>query len=196
MPGRYFNALKIWFQINKQYRNAVNRNWSMLGAHKHIDKEHLDKILYNLVSIKVISENIGMTETEDIFKIMHDVIGMKVNESMFPSVEEFKSTEDVFNSIKEYSRAAATASERHGIQKVEFIEKEDECGLHTSSRNSGVLHAGFYYSPDSLKANFTRLGNQALIDYCKSKNLTINQCGKLVVAKDSDELVFLDELLK
>jgi len=80
--------------------------------------------------------------------------------------------------------------------KVVIIEKEEDCGLHTSSRNSGVLHAGFYYSPDSLKANFTRLGNQALTDYCESKNLTVNKCGKLVVAKNSSELVSLDELLK
>jgi len=39
---------------------------------------------------------------------------------------------------------------------VVIIEKESACGLHASGRNSGVLHAGFYYSPDSLKAQLTR----------------------------------------
>ncbi len=80
--------------------------------------------------------------------------------------------------------------------KVVLIEKEVDCGLHASGRNSGVLHAGFYYSPDSLKAKFTRLGNKLLTEYCESRNIAINKCGKLVVAKDKVDLVFLDELLK
>jgi len=79
---------------------------------------------------------------------------------------------------------------------VILVEKEAECGLHASGRNSGVLHAGFYYSPDSLKAKFTRLGNRYLTRYCESKNIPINKCGKLVVAKDSNDHAFLDELLK
>ena len=43
--------------------------------------------------------------------------------------------------------------------KIAIIEKEKEIGLHSSGRNSGVLHAGFYYTADSLKAKFTRDGN-------------------------------------
>jgi (S)-2-hydroxyglutarate dehydrogenase len=80
--------------------------------------------------------------------------------------------------------------------KVVLIDKEKECGLHASGRNSGILHAGFYYSPDSLKSHFTQLGNKMLTDYCESKNISINKCGKLVVAKDSSDLIVLDELLK
>ncbi len=79
---------------------------------------------------------------------------------------------------------------------VVLIEKEKDCGLHASGRNSGVLHAGFYYSPDSLKANFTRLGNKMLTEYCEAKNIAINKCGKLVVAKDKSDHMLLDELLK
>ncbi|OGT36487.1 MAG: FAD-dependent oxidoreductase [Gammaproteobacteria bacterium RIFCSPHIGHO2_12_FULL_37_14] len=79
---------------------------------------------------------------------------------------------------------------------VIVLEKEKECGLHASGRNSGVLHAGFYYTPDSLKAKFTRLGNQLLTEYCEEKKIPINKCGKLVVAKDEKDLVSLDELLK
>ena len=79
--------------------------------------------------------------------------------------------------------------------KVLVIEKESECGMHASGRNSGVLHAGFYYSPDSLKAKFTRVGNQRLTEYCKEKKLSINACGKLVVAKDRDDHAAMDELV-
>jgi L-2-hydroxyglutarate oxidase LhgO len=78
---------------------------------------------------------------------------------------------------------------------VVILEKESACGLHASGRNSGVLHAGFYYSPDSLKAQLTRQGNERLRQYCQEKNIKINQCGKLVVAKDHTELPAMDELV-
>lgn len=77
-----------------------------------------------------------------------------------------------------------------------IIEKEADCGLHASGRNSGVLHAGFYYTADSLKARFSKVGNQLLKEYCKEKKIPINNCGKLVVAKNEDELAGLDELLR
>jgi L-2-hydroxyglutarate oxidase LhgO len=79
---------------------------------------------------------------------------------------------------------------------VTLLEKELSCGLHASGRNSGVLHAGFYYSPDSLKAQLTRQGNERLRQYCEEKSIKINQCGKLVVAKDQSELSSMDELVK
>jgi L-2-hydroxyglutarate oxidase len=78
---------------------------------------------------------------------------------------------------------------------VTLIEKEPACGLHASGRNSGVLHAGFYYSADSLKAKFTRAGNEAMTAYCAARSIPLNKCGKLVVAKDESELSQLDELL-
>ncbi|MDK2745477.1 MAG: L-2-hydroxyglutarate oxidase [Nitrospira sp. BO4] len=80
--------------------------------------------------------------------------------------------------------------------RVLLIEKEPACGAHASGRNSGVLHAGFYYSPDSLKARFTRLGNERLTAYCDEKRIALNKCGKLVVAKDAADLPSLDELLR
>ena len=79
---------------------------------------------------------------------------------------------------------------------VIILEKEQDCGLHASGRNSGVLHAGFYYSPDSLKARFTRQGNRLLTEYCESKNLPLNRCGKLVVAKSEDDHEAMDVLLE
>jgi len=77
-----------------------------------------------------------------------------------------------------------------------IIEKEDEVALHSSGRNSGVLHAGFYYTADSLKAKFTVAGNQAMKDYCRDNNLQLNECGKVVVAKNENELEGLDTLYK
>jgi L-2-hydroxyglutarate oxidase LhgO len=85
---------------------------------------------------------------------------------------------------------------RFGDARVALVEKEPECGLHASGRNSGVIHAGFYYTADSLKAKFTRDGNRTLTEYCASKNIPVNKCGKLVVARDAKELPQLDELLR
>src|SRR5437870_1536217 len=85
---------------------------------------------------------------------------------------------------------------RHSDARVTVLEKESECGLHASGRNSGVIHAGFYYTTDSLKARFTRDGNRMLASYCESRNIPINKCGKLVVAQNAAELPQLDELLR
>ena len=59
-----------------------------------------------------------------------------------------------------------------------LIEKEKKPAMHASGRNSGVLHAGFYYAADSLKARFTRQGNERLTRYCLERNLPINRCGQ------------------
>jgi len=77
-----------------------------------------------------------------------------------------------------------------------LIEKEKEYASHGSGRNSGVLHAGFYYATESLKAKFTRKGNELLRDYCLEKGLPLNKCGKLVVAKTEEDLAGLDELYR
>ena len=90
---------------------------------------------------------------------------------------------------------ARELKKRYPDSKVILIEKENDFGLHASGRNSGVLHAGFYYTANSFKANFTRTGNQQLTKYCESKNIPINKCGKLVVAKNESELLLLDELI-
>ena len=81
-------------------------------------------------------------------------------------------------------------------KRVLILEKEDNVAYHSSGRNSGVLHAGFYYSANSLKAKFTKDGNKALKDYCKKNKLKINECQKVVVATNEDELQSLYELEK
>lgn len=85
---------------------------------------------------------------------------------------------------------------RHPSCRITLLEKEPACGLHASGRNSGVLHAGFYYSADSLKARFTRDGNAALRAYCEEKRLPLNRCGKLVVARSAADHPQMDELLR
>ncbi|MGD8700341.1 MAG: FAD-dependent oxidoreductase, partial [Gemmatimonadales bacterium] len=93
-------------------------------------------------------------------------------------------------------RTAIEAKRRFPDASVTLIEKEAFPGRHASGRNSGVLHAGFYYTADSFKARFTSVGNRRLADYCDERGLRINRCGKLVVTKNLDELVVLDELLR
>lgn len=91
---------------------------------------------------------------------------------------------------------AREVKQRFGNVRVTLIEKEAGWGRHASGRNSGVIHAGFYYSANSLKAKLTRAGNQAMTAYCQSKGIPVNRCGKLVVAKDATDLPQLDELLR
>jgi L-2-hydroxyglutarate oxidase LhgO len=85
---------------------------------------------------------------------------------------------------------------RHPDASVHVLEKEPSCGRHASGRNSGVLHAGFYYTADSLKARFARDGNAALRTYCEERGLPINRCGKLVVARTEADHPQMDELLR
>ncbi|MBI3945548.1 MAG: L-2-hydroxyglutarate oxidase [Armatimonadetes bacterium] len=91
---------------------------------------------------------------------------------------------------------ACELKRRCGDSSVLLLEKENAVGEHASGRNSGVLHAGFYYTADSLKARFTRQGNEAVRAYCQERSLPINRCGKLVVARDESELAGIAELLR
>jgi len=83
---------------------------------------------------------------------------------------------------------------RYPKASITIIDKEPDVAYHSSGRNSGVLHAGFYYSADSLKAKFTRDGNFAMKEFCRQKGLKLNECEKVVVAKDESELEPLYEL--
>ncbi len=89
---------------------------------------------------------------------------------------------------------AKNLKERFPNSNIIVLEKEKEVGMHSSGRNSGVLHAGFYYTANSLKAKFTKDGNTALKEFCKLRNLKINECKKVVVAQNKKELEGLEEL--
>lgn len=89
---------------------------------------------------------------------------------------------------------AKNLKDRFPESKVLVIEKEKEVAMHSSGRNSGVLHAGFYYTADSLKAKFTKEGNASLKQFCKGRGLKVNECQKVVVAQNKNELEGLEEL--
>ena len=65
---------------------------------------------------------------------------------------------------------------------VTVLEKEKKAGIHSSSRNSGVLHSGIYYAPDTLKAKICRLGSIEMGQYHEEHNLPLKRCGKILVA--------------
>src|SRR5215207_447259 len=77
---------------------------------------------------------------------------------------------------------------------VTVLEKEPQLALHQTAHNSGVVHAGIYYEPGSLKARLCRRGIALLKDYCAEHAVPYDACGKLVVALDKAELPRLERL--
>ncbi|GAA2080216.1 L-2-hydroxyglutarate oxidase [Actinomadura alba] len=71
--------------------------------------------------------------------------------------------------------------------EVTLLEKEDRLATHQTGRNSGVVHAGLYYTPGSLKARLCRQGVGLLRDFCSEHDLRYEECGKLLVARDPVE---------
>ncbi|PKN06848.1 MAG: L-2-hydroxyglutarate oxidase [Deltaproteobacteria bacterium HGW-Deltaproteobacteria-8] len=81
-----------------------------------------------------------------------------------------------------------------GYDDILIIDKEPEAGRHASGRNSGVLHAGVYYTPGSLRAQSCLEGNFRMKQYCEERNLPLLKTGKVIVARDESELPTLREL--
>jgi len=77
---------------------------------------------------------------------------------------------------------------------VTIFEKESHVAEHASGRNSGVLHAGFYYSPESLKARFCRDGNAELRSIVRKYEVPLKETGKVVIAQSQAELTGLEKL--
>jgi L-2-hydroxyglutarate oxidase len=77
---------------------------------------------------------------------------------------------------------------------VRVLEKEDRLAAHQTGHNSGVIHAGVYYAPGSLKAKFCRAGVDATIAFCTRHQIPFEQCGKLLVATTPIELERMDAL--
>ncbi|CAD5232676.1 unnamed protein product [Bursaphelenchus xylophilus] len=78
--------------------------------------------------------------------------------------------------------------------KVALLEKEPELSKHQSGNNSGVLHAGIYYQPGSLKAKLCVQGIDLAYDYIQKKGIPYKKCGKLIVAVDNSEIENLEKL--
>jgi L-2-hydroxyglutarate oxidase LhgO len=80
-------------------------------------------------------------------------------------------------------------------RKVLVLERHPRMGQETSSRNSGVIHAGIYYPPKSLKARFCLAGRQLLYDWCKQHDVPHKKVGKFIVATSHNEELALRNLL-
>lgn len=78
--------------------------------------------------------------------------------------------------------------------KVLVIEKENALARHQTSNNSGVIHSGLYYKPGSLKARNCIRGYRLLVDFCEKHGIPFELCGKIVVARDDQELPLLHNL--
>lgn len=83
---------------------------------------------------------------------------------------------------------------RRPDDRIVVLEKEDRVAAHQTGHNSGVVHAGIYYQPGSLKAVLCARGRSLLREYCAEQNLPYDECGKLVVAVDDDEIPRLEAL--
>jgi (S)-2-hydroxyglutarate dehydrogenase len=89
--------------------------------------------------------------------------------------------------------AMALLEQRPGL-RVAVLDKEAAVGTHQSGHNSGVIHAGLYYQPGSLKARFCTAGRLALMEFAESRQIPYRQTGKLVVATRESELPRLASL--
>ena len=89
--------------------------------------------------------------------------------------------------------ALAILERRQGAG-VLLIEKEDRFARHQTGHNSGVIHAGIYYAPGSLKAELCRAGLTATIEFCEQHGIAYDQCGKLIVATNAVEERRVDAL--
>jgi L-2-hydroxyglutarate oxidase len=90
--------------------------------------------------------------------------------------------------------AALSISSRNPDLKITLFEKEPCLASHQTGHNSGVIHAGLYYRPGSLKAKTCASGREALYRFCSEHEIAHQRCGKVVVAVDDSELPALDEL--
>ncbi|CAH1646604.1 unnamed protein product [Spodoptera littoralis] len=92
---------------------------------------------------------------------------------------------------------AASARElslRHPSLNIALVEKENRFAYHQSGNNSGVIHAGIYYKPGSLKAKLCVQGMELAYKYCDEKNIKYLKCGKLIVATERHEIPILLDL--
>lgn len=89
---------------------------------------------------------------------------------------------------------AYEVNKRFPQKKIVIIEKEHAPSLHQTGRNSGVIHSGIYYRPGSLKAKTCVRGVEMLYDFCKRHHIPHNRIGKVIIACNKEEEVYLQHL--
>jgi (S)-2-hydroxyglutarate dehydrogenase len=77
--------------------------------------------------------------------------------------------------------------QRKPDSSILLLEKESCLAMHQTGRNSGVVHAGIYYTPGSLKAKFCKNGREATVEFCHQHGIPVQECGKLIVASNDEE---------
>ena len=82
----------------------------------------------------------------------------------------------------------------NGYKNLTILEKSESVAIHQSSRNSGVMHSGLYYTPNTLKSHLCRKGISLLKDYCNKNSIKWQECGKVVVASELNEIERLEKL--
>lgn len=80
--------------------------------------------------------------------------------------------------------------------KLCILEKENGCALHQTGHNSGVIHSGIYYLPNSKKAKTCIAGRKELLAFCQQENIPFKKIGKFIVATKNEEIPILEELYK
>jgi (S)-2-hydroxyglutarate dehydrogenase len=89
---------------------------------------------------------------------------------------------------------ARELTRRRPRETIRVLEREEEIGTGQTGHNSGVVHAGIYYAPGSLKARLCVEGAARMYEYCEARGIPFERCGKLIVATRASELPGLDEL--
>jgi (S)-2-hydroxyglutarate dehydrogenase len=89
---------------------------------------------------------------------------------------------------------ACELHQRYPRLTLTLFEREPEVGRHQTGHNSGVLHAGIYYKPGSLKAQLCVDGVRRMYEFCEQRGIAHERCGKVIVASDASQLTRLDEL--
>lgn len=89
---------------------------------------------------------------------------------------------------------AMQLGEAYPDARIALIEKEDSLAAHQTGHNSGVIHAGVYYAPGSMKARFCRAGVEATVAFSRRHDIPVVQCGKMIVATEPEELPRMDAL--
>ena len=91
---------------------------------------------------------------------------------------------------------AMYAQNKYPKKSIAVFEKESNLAKHQTGNNSGVIHAGIYYQPDSQKAKFCWPGSLLLRKFCDEHDIEYELCGKLIVASDESEINSLDNLFE
>jgi L-2-hydroxyglutarate oxidase LhgO len=89
---------------------------------------------------------------------------------------------------------ALELSAQYPAHRIVVVEKEEELASHQTGHNSGVIHSGIYYKPDSLKARNCVTGGRTLMEFCRENDIEYELCGKVIVATDEREMAGLDVL--